>query len=129
MNGMIHNKIRFHYKIISIYDKSSSTTSASYGSFTLHRTGTETKKRWVSILCHALHTPHSSRDRDREPLFSTVSVPVPVPVSCSVYEPLQRAVSIFLLVVGDNQRLCVCVCVCEKRKNSEISRTFPISCG
>ena len=69
-------------------------TFTCYGLFTLHGTGNRTGngKRWVSISRYVLYTPHSDSDRDREPLFSILSIPNPVPVlfpvPCSVYEPL-----------------------------------------
>ena len=39
-----------------------------YGSYTLHGTGTETVKQWVSVLCYIMYTLHRHRDRYMEPL-------------------------------------------------------------
>ena len=47
-----------------------------YGWDTLHGigTGTETGKRWVSILRYVLYTLHGDKDRDREPLLPSATV-------------------------------------------------------
>ena len=69
-----------------------------YGSFTLHGTGTG--KWWVSILCYVLYTLHSDRTGTGNYCFLLYPSRSRVQVPCSVYNPLHIFLSDFLSITN-----------------------------